>query len=156
MDSYVYPNSQVGLDAPFYSRELDGATAQVDARRWTGRSPTSAVPFRLSDVDPAVSETCGYLPRHADGVTTVRERHPDGHRRAPSGGDEGSLIGVYSADGRERMIITAAMNGFQSHFLALSAGIIDWATRGVHLGAKRNHLSVHGRYVRRRHPLVGH
>ena len=142
VDSYVYPNAAVGLNAPFYSGELDGATAQVDTAALAGPFSDLRGPVPVDDVDPAVTETYGYLSTPMDSPASGSFT-PLVTASAPSGGPSGSLIGVYSDDGRERMVITAAMNGFQSHFLALSTGIIEWATNGVHLGAKRNHLSVH-------------
>ncbi len=143
VDAYVYPNAAVGLNVPFYSGPLDGATAQVDSPALAGPFSDLRGPVPVDDVDPAVSETYGYLSTALDTPPPGTGFTPLVTVSAPTGGPAGSLIGVHSADGRERMVITAAMNGFQSHFLALSSGVIEWATKGVHLGAKRNYLSVH-------------
>lgn len=143
VDSHVYPNAAVGLNTPFFSGVLDGATAGVSASALAGPFSDLRGPVPIDDVDPAVAETYGYLSTPLDTQPPDASFTPMVTLEAPTGGPAGSLIGVYSADGRERMVITAAMNGFQSHFLALSSGILEWATKGVHLGAKRNHLSVH-------------
>lgn len=143
VDSYVYPNSAVGLNAPFYSGVLDGSTANVSASALAGPFSDLRGPVPIDDVDPAVAETYGYLATPLDAQPADASFEPLVTASAPTGGPSGSLIGVYTADGRERMVVTAAMNGFQSHLLALSSGIVEWATRGVHLGAKRNSLSVH-------------
>lgn len=54
------------------------------------------------------------------------------------------LAGTYrTADGREELFLTFAFNAAQQQFRLLAPGIVDWATRGVHLGYRRNYLSVH-------------
>jgi hypothetical protein len=55
----------------------------------------------------------------------------------------GVLLGVYNDNGRERMVLTGAMNENQTQQQLLFNGILNWLTYGVHLGTERNYFSVH-------------
>ncbi|MHA0038779.1 Agd3-related carbohydrate-binding protein [Deinococcus sp. PESE-13] len=47
-----------------------------------------------------------------------------------------------SADGRERLLLTTAQNPALLHTQLLSYGLVNWLTRGVHLGEHRRFLQV--------------
>jgi hypothetical protein len=57
---------------------------------------------------------------------------------APAGG---SYLGVFTRpDGTEQMVDGIPGNASQSHFQLLRDGMLNWVTRGVHLGYVRNYL----------------
>lgn len=47
-----------------------------------------------------------------------------------------------SADGRERLLLTTAENPYLTHTQLLSYGLVQWLTKGVHLGENRRFLQV--------------
>ncbi|HJZ60827.1 MAG TPA: hypothetical protein VKD47_01590 [Miltoncostaeaceae bacterium] len=55
-----------------------------------------------------------------------------------------SYLGIYThpEDGRQEMVMTVSSNQFQTQNQLLREGIINWVTRGVHLGVDRNYFSV--------------
>jgi hypothetical protein len=54
-----------------------------------------------------------------------------------------AILGVFAEQGREQLVLTAAMNEFQVQFKALFPGMLNWLTYGVHLGVERNYFAVH-------------
>ncbi|MFN7148419.1 MAG: hypothetical protein ACK4V6_02960 [Microthrixaceae bacterium] len=144
VDSYVWPAVDSGLAPPIYSGTLDGSTATVttSARSAEWSYLDGTVPF--DDVDPVISETYGYLSEQLpDDPGAGTSFEPILTIPVPGSGVAAPVIGVHRAGGRERLVITAAMNGYMTQFLALSEGIVNWATKGVHLGSKRNYFTVH-------------
>jgi hypothetical protein len=61
-----------------------------------------------------------------------------------SGPGGSSYLGIYThpEDGRQEMVMTVASNRFQTQNQLLREGIINWVTRGVHLGYDRSYFSV--------------
>lgn len=143
VDSYVYPGASVGLAVPTYSGSLDGLSASITAGARSGPFSDLRGSVEFEDIDPGLIESYGYIALPADDLPTGSTFTPMVTMSVPGSDIDGSLIGVFRSDDRERLVITASMNGFQSHFAALSAGIIEWVTKGVHLGSKRNYFSVH-------------
>ncbi|WP_432834634.1 hypothetical protein [Dactylosporangium sp. CA-092794] len=140
IDAYTWANPNVG-ESTGWSGVLDGATMRVtDAGKAAGFGYlTGAVP--IDDRDPATPESFGYLGASAPAAGATFT--PLVTATPPGGGVTGSLMGVYSHDGREELAITLAANRYQTHALELGHGLITWLTRGVHLGYTRNWLSVH-------------
>ena len=138
--TYTYPSGTVGLETPEYSGSLDGATGQLTGAALAGSWGYLRGPVAFDDVDPEVSETYGYLARPAE---------PSAHSsfepllELTEGGVSGTVMGVHREHGREQLVVTASLNSFQRQLLVLGTGIVDWLTRGVHLGARQNHLTVH-------------
>jgi hypothetical protein len=98
----------------------------------------------FDDVDPAVSESYGYLaPPMAADAERERSFTPLLEASVPGAGSSGALIGVLNDAGREEMVITCAMNAWQLQQQVLFRGILNWLTYGVHLGSERNYLTVH-------------
>lgn len=138
--AYAYPAAAVGMTAPSYSGVLDGSPLAVSAAGDAAGFGYLSGQLRIDDIDPTVAEVYGYL---ATGLTGL----PDGTSYVPlitatRDGNSGSVVGVYSADGRNQMVITTAFDANQRYFLDLGHGIITWLTRGVHLGYQRNYLTV--------------
>ncbi|MEV4441414.1 hypothetical protein AB0K09_20790, partial [Streptomyces sp. NPDC049577] len=146
VDAYTYARPAVGLNVPAdggYAGPLDGRTAQVTQAGATGPFGylKGNVPFE--DNDGSVNESYGYvavpLERQADGATFTSLLDT----AVPAGSGRGSLIGQYDHDGRSELVVTFVANRYQTQFRLVSRGIVEWLTRGVHLGADRNYLAVH-------------
>lgn len=140
VDSYLWPTPQVGLNYPAYSGQLDGAAGAATAEGLAGpfRYLRGAVPFE--DDDPALWESYAFLSQPL--VDAPNTFTPLVTAAAPDG-TPGVLAGVFGTDGREELVLTFAYNSAQQQFRLLAPGIVDWLTRGVHLGLYRNYLSVH-------------
>ncbi|GGR16247.1 hypothetical protein [Streptomyces roseolus] len=139
VDAYTWSHPGVGLDYTTdggWSGVLDGVTAGVTPAGRAGPFGYLAGSLTFEDNDPAVSESYGYAGRPRAGFTSLVDIPVDGGGRA-------SLVGEYAADGRRELVVTFAYNQHQRQFRALSRGIVEWLTQGVHLGQSRNYLSVH-------------
>lgn len=143
VSAYTWPNNAVGTDVPFYSGSIDGKTGTLSqAARNDGFSyltTTNAVTF--DDFDPDTLESYGY-------VTKTRSDLPAGTSYTPFitmsvGGQTGSLMGVYGDNYREELVLSFGQNQYQQHSATLGHGIVEWMTRGIHLGEYRNYFSVH-------------
>ncbi|WP_031015756.1 hypothetical protein [Streptomyces sp. NRRL F-5727] len=139
VDAYTWSHPGVGLDYTTdggWSGVLDGVTAGVTPAGTSGPFGYLAGSLTFEDNDPAVSESYGYAGRPRAGFTSYVDMPVEGGGRA-------SLVGEYAADGRRELVVTFAYNQHQRQFRALSRGIVEWLTQGVHLGRSRNYLSVH-------------
>ncbi len=144
VDSYTFPNPTIGLNYPGYSGAMDGRSVTATAVAKTGPGTpfaSLAGPVTFDDVDPAVSESWGYVAEPL--AATATSSFTTLVEGAMTSGGQGSLIGVFKQGARERMIIGAGMNAFQSHFQFLVRGVISWMTQGVHLGYDRNYFTMH-------------
>ncbi|THF70343.1 hypothetical protein E7T06_07680 [Deinococcus sp. Arct2-2] len=57
--------------------------------------------------------------------------------------DAGHVVAATSTlDGRERLILTSAQNPYLLHTQVLGYGLVQWLTKGVHLGEHRRFLQV--------------
>jgi hypothetical protein len=91
-------------------------------------------PVTIADDDPASAETFGYPAQPAD---------PARWQTLLSGPGDTVYLGIHApADGREEMVMTVASNQFQNHNQLLRHGMLNWVTRGVHLGYQRNYLEL--------------
>lgn len=142
VDAYLFPTAANGL-VNQWSGPLDGMTATLTSTALAGSFGYLDGPVTIEDADATVAETYGFLalpsspqaPRVTyDSMLTMT---------IPGTSTQGSLIGVRTDQGREEMIISGAFNGNQSWFQTIGHGILDWATRGVHLGYQRSYFSVH-------------
>jgi hypothetical protein len=132
--AYTGATAAVGVTNA-WSGTLDGTDLTVTA---AGRQAgfgylTGTVP--VDDRDPGVPESFGYLGTPGTGFTPLVT--------GAAGGTTGSLIGVYAHDGREDLVVTIAMNRNQTHAMLLGHGLIQWLTKGVHIGHWRNWFSIH-------------
>lgn len=144
VDSFVYPSAAVGMNTPSYAGTLDGQTAQLSASALKGAFSYLRGPARFADNDPVVPESFGYLANPLpDDPVTQAHFEPYLTASAPDGSTTGTMAGVYSVGGRERLILGFAYNYYQQQFRWLAHGIITWLTRGVHLGFNRNYFTVH-------------
>ncbi|MFC0627201.1 hypothetical protein [Kribbella deserti] len=142
VNASTWAHPGVGLNYaanPGYIGSLDGvtATATAEARAADLKYLDGPVPFE--DADKAISESYGYLATPLAGAafkTLVGAP-------IPGTAETGSLIGQYTVDGREELVITFVYNEYQEQFQFVAHGIISWMTRGIHLGYDRNYFSAH-------------
>jgi hypothetical protein len=121
----VQPVPASGLADSSWSGQVDGATAQLtDAAKADGfgdmRGP---VPLDADTWAEIGAPLPGYTP-----MLTV---------------NGGPVAGVWRADGREVLGLTFTFETGSTHFAALAPGLVEWLTKGLHLGARRSYLAVH-------------
>ena len=143
VDAYTWPNATVGLNAPVYSGKVDGLTATVTAAAKAAGFGHLNGSVPLDDVDPAVTESYGYLATPVSPPAAGTTFTPFLTATVPGTSTTGTLMGVYSGGGRQELVTSFASNGSQQHFRTLAHGVVEWMTRGVHLGLYRNWFSVH-------------
>jgi hypothetical protein len=146
VDASTWANPAVGLNyaaAPGYVGTLDGITGTVTPEGRAAEFRSLDGPVTFENADPAVSESYGFIgrPMPDDAVAKTSFRMMMSAPMTPSA-EAGSLIGVYTHEGREELVITFNYNEFQEQFQTVAPSIISWMTRGVHLGFNRNYFSV--------------
>lgn len=142
VSAYNWANPTLGLNYPEYSGPVDGVQAQVTPAGTAGPFAYLSGTVALDDIDPAVAESYGYLATPV-AATATTSFTPLVTATIPGTSQQGTLVGEYHSDGRDRLVITFASNTYQSHWRVLSHGIVTWLTRGVSLSYNRNYLSVH-------------
>ncbi|GII24048.1 hypothetical protein [Planosporangium mesophilum] len=143
VDAYVYPGASVGLNPPFYAGSFDGSTttATASARSDAFRYLNGPVTFEGS---PGGNGSYGYLATPLpDNPTTGTHFEPYLTGSAPGATGTGTLAGVYTGGGRQQLVLTFAYNYYQQQYRSLAHGIVDWVTKGVHLGYWRNYFTTH-------------
>ena len=142
VDAQNWPDTSVGLATPVFAGDMNGMTATVTpAAQAAGFQYLSGpVPFSQGSwgylATPLTATTTPALPAGASFVPLVTAV-------APIGAATTSVVGVYTHDGVEQMVITALMAFSFPQFKTLAHGIVTWMTRGVHLGYQRNYLTFH-------------
>lgn len=135
INAYTAPTAAVGLTTT-WSGILDGGQLSITpAGKAAGFGYLNGL-LPIDDIDPAVSESYGYLATPVAGADYTPL--VDG-----VGPATGSIIGVYRNGGHDELVITLAMNQYQAVALQLGHGLLTWLTQGVHLGHWRNWFSVH-------------
>ncbi|MFI0404461.1 hypothetical protein [Actinomadura sp. 3N508] len=142
LDAHVRPSAAVGMNAPAYSGPMDGVTAQLtesaraDAFRYLGG------PVRFDDAERGGTVTDGFVatplpddPGAGKSFTTLAT--------ATVKGTTGTIAGVYTHDGRSELVLNFTSEREQWHFQTLGRGLVNWLTKGVHLGHDRNYFAVH-------------
>ena len=141
VNGYDFPTTTMGAVFSGVSGTLDGSPAAVTAAGLAGAFGYLRGPVTIEDVDPAVPETFGYLANADPALTAGRTFTP--LVTATYQGSTGSILGAYTHDGREELVVTAAFNAYMQWFDTLAPGIVAWATRGIELGYHRNYFTVH-------------
>lgn len=135
--AYAYPTPDYGLNWPYSSGDLSGTSGALTAAGLT------TFPY-LSGTVPMDTGTYGY---YAEPLAAVAPAVPFQTLVAGPvgpGGAASALVGVNTrADGFQELVITVAMNRYQLHALLLGHGLINWVTKGVHLGYTRPYLTMH-------------
>lgn len=123
----VYAQPQYGLNYPTSAGDFGGTTAQVTA---AGKS----VFANLTGTIVYDSGSWGYKATPLDPAFQTLVQTADG----------AAVVGINTnPDGRQELVSTVAQNQFMTQSRLLDQGILNWVTRGVHLGANRNYLSLH-------------
>lgn len=142
VDGMNWPETTVGLAPPSWVGLMDGMVATVTpAAQAAGFQYLSGpVPFAAGSYGflaaPLTPSTTPALPVGASFVPLVTTPVPGSATNA-------SIVGAYTHDGIEQLVITATMAFGFPQFKTLAHGIITWMTRGVHLGYQRNYLTFH-------------
>ncbi|MFI9323630.1 hypothetical protein ACIGXI_28150 [Kitasatospora aureofaciens] len=143
VDAYVWPGANTGLSAPTWSGSFDAgtATASASARADAFRYLNGPVTFEGT---AGGNGSYGYLPTPLpDNPATGSHFEPFLTETIPGTSTQGTLAGVYTSGGRQQLVLTFAYNYYQQQFRLLAHGIVDWVTKGVHLGYWRNYFSAH-------------
>lgn len=141
VEGYVFPNGDIGMNPPTYSGTLDAATVTVSGAARSGAFRYLSGSFRFEG-SPGGTESYGYLAQPLPDTATTSYT-PYLTATVPGTGQTGVLAGVYKVNERERLAINFAYHYFQEQFRHLSHGIVDWVTKGIHLGLWRNYFAVH-------------
>lgn len=142
--AYTWAHPGVGLN---YAGET-GYTGPVDGMRASVTPAGAADAFSylrgvsFDDISPDVSESYGYLATPAP-ATAESSFTPLLTAPIPGTQEQGSLIGIHSHKGQERLVLTFSANKYQNHWRTLSHGVVRWLTRGISTSFNRNYLSVH-------------
>jgi hypothetical protein len=135
--AYTWAGEHVG-QSPAGSGTIDGTALTVtEAGKAAGFGYlTGAV--SVDDRDPGVDESYASMgvARSADFTPLIEGQTRDGK-------GHGAVAGVLRSDGREELVLTLALNRYQTHGLVLGHGLVNWLTNGVHLGHWRNWFSLH-------------
>ncbi len=142
VDAYLFPDTSVGL-VNQWTGALDGMTAQVTPAGLAGPFGYLDGPVAIEDADPTVVESFGYLPVPVSPMPAGQSFQPLVTATIPGTSTQGSVVGVFTDNGREQLVVTGAFNANQRWLQVVGHGILTWATRGVHLGYDRNYFSVH-------------
>ncbi|MCW2989862.1 MAG: hypothetical protein JWM73_456, partial [Solirubrobacterales bacterium] len=126
VDAYAYPQPAYGLEPGAAGSDMSGVQAHVAAAG-------DAVFSDLVGPVPVDQWSWGYQGTPAPGSswhTLVQ-------------GPSGAIVGTYvRADGTEALVNTVDTNEWSLHGHVLFGGMLEWVTRGAHLGAGRNYLGI--------------
>ena len=133
VDAYAYPGPAIGLNFPTSSGTQVGLVGQLTA------AGHGVFPYLVGSVPVEDNDSFVYF---ASPSTFGADYPPvDPLVNAPDGS---ALLGVLDrGDGRQELVDTVASNATTIHGLLLAHGMLDWTTKGVHLGYQRNYLTVH-------------
>lgn len=139
VDGYNWPGA-AGLVTSF-AGSLDGAAATVTPEAKAAGFGYLRGALTIDDVDPGVSEVFGYLA--SPPATPGPDESYTPFLQVTQGTSTGSVATVHRTGSRERLVLTAAFNSSMQWFDVLAPGVVEWMTRGVHLGLQRNAFAVH-------------
>ena len=136
--AYTWAGPHVGLSTA-WSGTMDGGSLTVTAAGKGAGFGYLAGTMPVDDRNDGVSESYAALGTPAAGTDFT----PLVTATAPGNAASGSIAGVYKHDGREELVITAALNRYLTHAMVLGHGLVTWLTKGVNLGYWRNFFSLH-------------
>jgi hypothetical protein len=138
VDAYAPPQPDLGMSAPIYSGPLGGTAGVTKAGARAGFGYLKAsFPFSGGAAGPP---PFGYLARPLPGSgTSVTPLLTVSIPRSPR---SGTLVWQYTHHRRLQLGIGFGYTYTLTQFRYLAPGIVDWVTRGVHLGYWRNYLDV--------------
>ena len=136
VDAYAPPKPNIGMNAPVYSGPLSGTVGVTSAGATAGFGYLNgSFPFSGGAAGPA---PFGYLaqPVPGGGATPLLTA------AIPQSSGSATLVWQYDHAGRQELVMGFGYGYYQEQFHYLAHGIVDWLTRGVHLGDWRNYLDV--------------
>ena len=136
VDAYAPPKPNIGMNAPVYSGPLSGTVGVTSAGATAGFGYLNGtLPFSGGAAGPA---PFGYLaqPVPGGGATPLLTA------AIPQSSGSATLVWQYDHAGRQELVMGFGYGYYQEQFHYLAHGIVDWLTRGVHLGDWRNYLDV--------------
>jgi hypothetical protein len=126
VDAYAYPQPAFGLQAGAAGGDMSGTQAQLAAGG-------DAVFSDLVGPVPVDQWSWGYQGTPIAGSSW----------KTLVSGPGGAIVGTYTRDdGTEAMVNTVDTNEWSIHGHALFQGMLEWVTRGVHLGISRNYFGM--------------
>jgi hypothetical protein len=136
VDAYTPPGPDVGTSAPVFAGPLAGhvSVTRAGARAGFGYL-RSSLPFSGG---PAGRAPYAYLARPLPGQRVT----PLLTAAVPGSAGSADLAWQYTHGGRQLLAIAFSYGYFQPQFRYLGPGIVDWLTRGVHLGYWRGYLTI--------------
>jgi hypothetical protein len=136
VDAYTPPGPDVGTSAPVFAGPLTGDVSVTRAGAKAGFGYLrGSVPFSGGPAGPA---PYAYLARSLPGQQVT----PLLTAAVPGSAGSAELAWQYTAGGRQLLAIAFSYGYFQPQFRYLGPGIVDWLTRGVHLGYWRSYLTI--------------
>jgi hypothetical protein len=126
---YAWPSTDLGFATSSgaidtYTKALTASLTAEGAETFPELNPQLQLPIR---------EAYTYLAKPLDGATTPILKDGAGN----------ALMAVRQyRDGRENLAMTFDSNPFLTHALVLGPAVVEWVTRGVHLGERRTYLSA--------------
>lgn len=140
VDAYLYPTGNVGTNPPSYAGSLDGSAATVTAAAKTAGFGYLKGTYNFQGTAGGAT-SYGYLTTPLPNTPTTTFT-PFLTETIPGTSTTGTLAGVYNNNGREQLEISFGYNYYQLQYRYLAHGIVDWLTRGVHMGYWRNYLTA--------------
>ena len=137
VDAYSPPGPGLGMSAPpAYGGLLSGPVFVTGAGAGAGFGYLRrSFPFAGGPAGPA---PFGYLADPLPGGAAT----PLLTAAIPHSSRRGALVWQYAGQGRQQLGIGFGGSYFLTQFRYLAPGIVDWLTRGVHLGDWRSYLTV--------------
>jgi hypothetical protein len=136
VDAYSPPGANLGMGTPVYSGLLRGAAGVTPAGAAAGFGYLRAsFPFSGG---PAGPPPYGYLARPLPGSGAT----PLVTAAVPGSAGAGTLVWQDASGGREQLGIGFGYGSYTAQFHYLAPGIVNWVTRGVHLGQWRSYLDI--------------
>ncbi|MGD9525701.1 MAG: hypothetical protein AB7V44_02810 [Pseudonocardia sp.] len=136
LDATVHPTPAVGLVEPTDTVGWWGSFDAGGTAALTELARTDAFADMRGDVPFSPGtwvEIATPLPSFRPLLTATS---PDGTRR-------GAVAGVFSGGGREELVLTFSFDATSIQLATLGPGLVEWLTRGTHLGLRRSWLAVH-------------
>ena len=135
------------LDATVRATPRNGLAEPTAAAGWSGRLDAGVAHLTDAARSDGFGDMRGDVPIGED--TWVEIGTPQAGYTplllgsSPDGSRRGALAGVRRAAGREELGLSFSYAPGSKTFSALAPGLVEWLTRGVHLGVRRSWFAVH-------------
>lgn len=136
VDAYSPPHANLGMNEPVYSGLLSGSAGVTNAGAAAGFGYLKAsFPFSGGAAGPP---PFGYLaePLPGSGATPLVTA------AIPQSSGSGTLVWQYTSHRRQQLGVGFPYGSYMTQVHYLAPGIVNWLTRGVHLGDWRSYLDI--------------